>query len=509
MIFPSCSTTGCSFGENCHFIHNFPGGYQAAAKVSVLQDDPAPVRARAVPDGAPTPTVKPSRPCHSAHDESELGIGKQHMSMDNSTPPLMDQRPAGHHAAQPTSPNTGTATSAPANFGASATAKISVHASLAGAIIGIDGSSIKKISRASGAQVRIVDHESEPRLKNLELEGTFDLIKDASSMVMGMLIAVEGGDAPPPAGGSLHGAGQRSSLKTKLCGHFARGSCTFGDRCHFAHGESELRIRDHELDLRLKNLELEATLDQIKDPSETVTAMLIPAGHAPPRTVGGLQYSFKTKLCGAFTGGSCTFGDGCRFAHGESELRIRDPDLGLKNTELEGMLNKIKDNGSMAAEMLLVPGGGNAPPLAGGPLRGGGQCNSFKTKPCGHFARGSCAFGDGCRFTHGESELRIGDAHLSEPRLKNLELGRAFDQIRDASSMVIGMLIRVGGGGDAPSRAGGFIRDGRQRHSFKAKLCDHFVKGSCIFGDKCHFAHGEGELRKPASAAARDTCGWL
>jgi hypothetical protein len=75
--------------------------------------------------------------------------------------------------------------------------------------------------------------------------------------------------------------------------------------------------------------------------------------------------------------------------------------------------------------------------------------------------------------------------------------------------MVIGMLIRVGdGGGDAPSRARGSIRDGRQWHSFKAKLCEHFVKGSCIFGDECHFAHGEGELRKPASAAARDPCGW-
>jgi hypothetical protein len=355
MIFSTCSTTGCSFSKNCHFIHNFPGGYQAAAKVSVLQDDPAPVRARAVPDGPPTPTVKPARPCHSAHDETELGIGigigKQHMSTDNSTSPLMEKS-AGHHAPQP--PNPGTATSAPVNFGASATAKISVDASLAGAIIGRDGANMKQISRASGAKVRILDHETEPGLKNLELEGTLDQIKNASSMVMGMLIAVGGGDALLPAGGSLHGGEQqRSSLKTKLCGHFVRGSCTFGDRCHFAHGESELRIRDNELDLRLKNLELEASLDQIKDPSGTVTAMLIPGGHAPPRTVGGQRNSFKTKLRGAFTRGSCTFGDGCRFAHGESELRIWDPDLGLKNTELEGMLNKIKGNGSMAAGMLV------------------------------------------------------------------------------------------------------------------------------------------------------------
>jgi hypothetical protein len=309
----------------------------------------------------------------------------------------MDQRPAGHHAPQlPTAANPGTATSAPANFGASATAKISVDALLAGAIIGSNGANMKQISRASGAKVRIVDHESDPRLKNLELEGTFDQIKDASSMVTGMLIAVGGGDAPSPAGGSLYGGGQCSSLKTKLCGHFARGSYTYGDRCHFTHGASELRIRDHELDLRLKNLELEASLDQSKDSSGMVTGMLILGGHDPPRTVGGQQYSFKTKLCGAFTAGSCTFGDGCRFAHGENELRIQGPDLDLKNTELEGMLNTIKDNSSMAAGMLLVPGGGNAPPPAGGPIHAGGQCNSFKTKPCGHFARGSCAFGDGC-----------------------------------------------------------------------------------------------------------------
>jgi hypothetical protein len=88
-------------------------------------------------------------------------------------------------------------------------------------------------------------------LKNVELEGTFDQIKNASEMVMEQLSRFGlGGDATPPAGtnktpagGSLHGGGggRSDSFKTKLCGHFARGCCTHGDACRFAHGQSELR----------------------------------------------------------------------------------------------------------------------------------------------------------------------------------------------------------------------------------------------------------------------------
>ena len=35
--------------------------------------------------------------------------------------------------------------------------------------------------------------------------------------------------------------------------------------------------------------------------------------------------------------------------------------------------------------------------------------------------------------------------------------------------------------------------------NFKISLCRHFMTtGNCPFGDKCHFAHGEAELRKAA-----------
>ncbi|KAJ9705342.1 hypothetical protein PVL29_003401 [Vitis rotundifolia] len=34
--------------------------------------------------------------------------------------------------------------------------------------------------------------------------------------------------------------------------------------------------------------------------------------------------------------------------------------------------------------------------------------------------------------------------------------------------------------------------------NYKTKSCNNFTKGSCTFGEKCHIAHGAGELRKSA-----------
>ena len=47
--------------------------------------------------------------------------------------------------------------------------------------------------------------------------------------------------------------------------------------------------------------------------------------------------------------------------------------------------------------------------------------------------------------------------------------------------------IAMSGGGQAPPTS-----------KYKTKLCDNFTKGSCTFGERCHFAHGVGELHKSA-----------
>eukprot|EP00249_Psilotum_nudum_P018810 c26970_g2_i4 orf=686-1090(+) len=126
---------------------------------------------------------------------------------------------------------------AAASFGASSTAKISIDASLAGAIIGKGGIHQKQIRRVTGAKLAIRDHESDPNLKNIEMEGSFDQIKQASAMVRELLMHQN----IQPAASKPAGLGPHN-FKTKLCENYTKGTpCSFGDRCHFAHGASELR----------------------------------------------------------------------------------------------------------------------------------------------------------------------------------------------------------------------------------------------------------------------------
>jgi len=135
------------------------------------------------------------------------------------------------------------------NFGDSATARFSVDASLAGAIIGKGGVSSKQICRQTGVKLSIQDHERDPNLKNIVLEGTLEQISEASAMVKDLIGRLNSAAKKPPGGGLGGGGGMGSegkphpgsNFKTKICERFSKGNCTFGDRCHFAHGEAELR----------------------------------------------------------------------------------------------------------------------------------------------------------------------------------------------------------------------------------------------------------------------------
>ncbi|KAJ7542435.1 hypothetical protein O6H91_10G106800 [Diphasiastrum complanatum] len=134
------------------------------------------------------------------------------------------------HLREPTAPGIAAA----ASFGVSSTAKISIDASLAGIIIGKSGMNTKQICRLTGAKLYIGDHETDSKLKNIELEGSFEQIELASQMVRELLIQKDALPTKPSTEGP-------QKYKTKMCENFPKGTCTFGDRCHFGHGASELQ----------------------------------------------------------------------------------------------------------------------------------------------------------------------------------------------------------------------------------------------------------------------------
>ncbi|GBG91149.1 hypothetical protein CBR_g52030 [Chara braunii] len=261
------STSGCPYGENCHFLHYVPGGISAIAHaLAAAQNGQASgimdagvnlggYKARLCNRYREPGGCRFGDKCHFAHGEHELqpdpagggdlqqgGAGQ--IGRGGSGSAVSGQfggmvgvgRENGRGGLFPpgTGPEMSASMSAAASFGQSTTTKISIDANLVGAIIGKAGANVKQICKLTGAKVSIRDHESETNLRNVEMEGSLEQIEKASNMVRQFLMQRDLTPSKPPGLGP-------HNYKTKMCENYPGGTCTFGDRCHFAHGAHELK----------------------------------------------------------------------------------------------------------------------------------------------------------------------------------------------------------------------------------------------------------------------------
>lgn len=108
---------------------------------------------------------------------------------------------------------------------------------------------------------------------------------------------------------------------------------------------------------------------------------------------------------------------------------------------------------------------------------------------CVFYTQGFCIHGPFCRYKH------IRRPREDLPAVADFTLGLSQMQAQQSKQDAA-----AGGGGDG--KDGGDRREDTKRPApkpnefYKISLCKHFAAGDCPFGENCHFAHGEAELRQ-------------
>ncbi|GJW17671.1 zinc finger CCCH domain-containing protein 14-like protein [Tanacetum coccineum] len=81
--------------------------------------------------------------------------------------------------------------------------------------------------QVTGVKLHVRDHATDPNQKNIELEGSFDQIKEASAMVQEIIMNLGGANGERKVGGfQQQQPGGKNNMKTKMCDNFLNGQCT-------------------------------------------------------------------------------------------------------------------------------------------------------------------------------------------------------------------------------------------------------------------------------------------
>lgn len=230
------SISGCPYGEGCHYLHYVPGGLNVVSEMQKLGNTAGTLSRKTITSSLP-PSGKSdvilgykTRLCNrygSAEgcqfaDKCNFAHGEKELRNEN-TPANIQQKGLLASFGVPV---------AAATFGALSKTNINIDASLASGIIGKGGVHTKQIYRLTGVKLVVKDHETDPNLKTVDFEGSFENVQQAINMVREL---IKNNEEVRKQTGHIS-----KNLKTKLCENFAKGSCTFGGKCHFAHGASDL-----------------------------------------------------------------------------------------------------------------------------------------------------------------------------------------------------------------------------------------------------------------------------
>ncbi|KAK6127227.1 hypothetical protein DH2020_039026 [Rehmannia glutinosa] len=172
----------------------------------------------------------------------------------------------------------------------------------------------------------------------------------------------------------------------------------------------------------------------------------------PPNNPGNKGTShifYKTRMCAKFIEGTCRNGEHCTFAHGAKDLREPPPNW--------QDLIREKDRGSGVSSNW-----------------GDDQRMIHRMKICKKYYNGEeCPYGDKCNFLH----------ERPSPPMKKFKVDVVEE--RESSAISIGVT------GDARGSGSDFD----QKVFWKTKLCSKWEMGHCPFGERCHYAHGQSELK--------------